>query len=330
MKLFPDWLKPLTFALPSLMVSYTALASPAQTHGQLRVEGTKMVGLHGDPVALRGMSLFWSQWGGKYYTPEAIAWLAKDWQCDVVRVAVGVHAQGYLTNPEAEVAKAVTAIEAAIANGLYVIIDWHAHEPEPELAAAFFAKMAKRYGHLPNVIYELWNEPLRDHDWATVVKPYHEHVLASIREHDPDNVVLLGTPFWSQNVDEAAADPVQGDNLAYVLHFYAGSHGQALRDKADAARALGVALFVSEWGTSMANGNDGVFVDEAQAWIDYMRTHDMGWCNWSLFDKDESSAALMPGASERGGWDASDVSPSGRFVRDTLRKKDADATPAER
>ena len=34
-----------------------------------------------------------------------------------------------------------------------------------------------------------------------------------------------------------------------LRHFYAGTHGQYLRDKAQAALDRGIALFVSEWGT---------------------------------------------------------------------------------
>jgi hypothetical protein len=36
-------------------------------------------------------------------------------------------------------------------------------------------------------------------------------------------------------VDVAANDPVSGINLCYTLHFYAATHKQALRDKAQVA-----------------------------------------------------------------------------------------------
>lgn len=220
--------------------------TPVERHGQLRVEGSRIVDQHGEPVILRGMSLFWSQWMPQYYNADAVRWLRDDWRATVVRAAIAVPAGGYLENPEAETARAEAVIEAAIEAGLYVLVDWHAHEPEPEAAARFFAHIAARYGKHPNVIYETWNEPLDRHGWAAVVKPYHLAVIPHIRAHDPDNLIVAGTPTWSQDVDIAAADPLADANLAYTLHFYAGTHRQELRDKASRAMALGAALFVTE------------------------------------------------------------------------------------
>ena len=37
-----------------------------EMYGQLRVQGRYLVDKNGNPVQLRGMSLFWSQWGAKY------------------------------------------------------------------------------------------------------------------------------------------------------------------------------------------------------------------------------------------------------------------------
>src|SRR5690606_41644798 len=54
----------------------------------------------------------------------------------------------------------------------------------------------------------------------------------------PDNLIIVGTPTWSQDVDVASNDPITGySNIAYTLHFYAGTHGQFLRDKASTARS---------------------------------------------------------------------------------------------
>lgn len=47
-----------------------------------------MVDRHGDPVVLRGMSLFWSQWQPQYYNASAVRWLRDDWNINVIRVAM--------------------------------------------------------------------------------------------------------------------------------------------------------------------------------------------------------------------------------------------------
>ena len=268
---------------------------------------------------LRGMSLFWSHWQPRYYNGSAIRWLRDDWKINVVRAAMAVDGNGYLANPERETKKVEAVIDAAIRLGIYVIVDWHAHEPEPAAAGKFFAGIAAKYGRRPNIIYETWNEPLREHDWSRVIKPYHEAVIRRIRAHDPDNLVVAGTQTWSQDVDKAAADPLSFRNVAYTLHFYAGTHRQELRDKAAAAMAKGAALFVTEWGTSEANGAGILDEKETRLWWDFMEQNQLSYLNWSVADKRETSAALMPGASGKGGWPSGMLSPSGKLVRSHLR-----------
>ncbi|HUU91647.1 MAG TPA: glycoside hydrolase family 5 protein [Phycisphaerae bacterium] len=290
-------------------------------HGQLRVEGHRIVGKSGKPVALHGMSLFWSQWMGQYYNAEAVKWLRDDWGCTVVRAAMAVESGGYLHNPKREKQKVIEVIDAAIDLGIYVIVDWHDHNAHQHTREAqeFFAELAKDYGRYPNVIYETWNEPLNKHDWSTVIKPYHEAVIPVIRAHDPDGLIVCGTQTWSQDVDKAARDPVKFGNVAYALHFYAATHKQSLRNKAAAALKGGLALMVTEWGTSEASGNGKLDYEETQRWLEFMDRHQLSWCNWSVADKQETSAALRPRASGKGGWRAEDLSRSGTLLRKELR-----------
>lgn len=314
--------------LAALLLGVSAPAigeTPVERHGQLSVRGNQIVDKSGQPVVLRGMSLFWSQWQGQYYNEPAVRWLRDDWNVNVVRAAMGVHSGGYLTNPKAEQAKVEAVIDAAIKNGIYVIVDWHAHDPAPKEAADFFERIARKYGDKANLIYETYNEPLPKHGWKEVLKPYHQTVIGRIRKFDPDNLVVAGTRSWSQDVDEAAADPLPFTNVAYVLHFYAGTHKQDLRDKAQKALDLGAALFVTEWGTTDANGNGNVDMEETRRWWDFMEQRKISYLNWSIADKDESSAALLPGAAANGGWADSMISPSGKFVRQQIRTMNAPA-----
>lgn len=302
--------------------------TPVEVHGQLRVAGNRIVNQYGEPVQLRGMSLFWSQWMPKYYSADAVRWLRDDWNCNLVRVAMAVGSGGYLTNPDEEWRKVRRVIDTAIELGIYVIIDWHDHHADRNVEAAkkFFGEIAREYGHRPHLIYEPWNEPLNTHDWGKVIKPYHEAVIPVIRAHDPDNLIILGTQTWSQDVDKAAADPVAGDNLAYTLHFYAATHKQRLRDKARKALEAGVALMVTEWGTSEATGGGKLDYEETAAWLEFMDRHQLSWCNWSVADKRETSAALRPGAAGVGGWTDEVISPSGLLVRQQLRAKNPPAS----
>lgn len=292
-------------------------------HGRLQIAGNRIVGSHGRPVSLAGNSFFWSQWMGRYYTAETVAWLKQDWNATLVRAALGItRNDGYLGDPEQNLARVTTVVDAAIANDLYVIIDWHDHRAHEhaEQAVALFSDMARRYGHSPNVIYEIFNEPLADASWDREVKPYAERVIAAIRAHDPDNLIVVGTPAWSQRVDLAAANPIKDPNVAYALHFYAGTHKADLRAKAEVAMKLGAALMVTEWGVCNADGDGPMDEASVREWMDFMRRHQLSHCNWAVSDKQESASILRPGASEKGGWKDAELTPSGLLVRKLIRE----------
>ena len=74
-------------------------------HGLLQVNGNSIVDKNGDPVSFAGNSFFWSNdnWGGeRYYEPEVVSWLKKDWNTTIVRAAMGVEDPGgYLDNKTA-------------------------------------------------------------------------------------------------------------------------------------------------------------------------------------------------------------------------------------
>jgi len=293
--------------------------------GLLHVDGNKIVDKNNDPIALHGMSMFWSQWSGSFYNKKCIDWLYSDWKCTVVRAAMGVEGGGYLTNPEAELANVMTVVDACIKNGIYVVVDWHDHNAQNHLEQAkrFFENISEKYGEYPNVIYELFNEPTQV-SWKDVVKPYSEEVIKVIRANDPDNLIIVGNPTWSQDVDVAAKDPIIDTNIAYTLHFYTSTHKQSLRDKAVTAMNNNAALFVSEFGTSEASGNGIIDYNETQIWINFVKQYNLSTCNWSAFDKNETSAALKPGTNPLGNWTESDLSESGKFNRNLIRELNKD------
>ncbi|WP_410817377.1 cellulase family glycosylhydrolase [Micromonospora sp. 050-3] len=282
--------------------------TPVERHGQLRVCGTTMCDRSGARVQLRGISSMWLNWETAPYAENlsALTWMRDNWNLQVIRAAMGVEPAGaYLSDPTRARAQVETIINNAVTAGVYVIVDWHAHEAQnnQSQAVAFFGDLARRYGHLPNVIWEPYNEPLQV-SWTNVIKPYHQAVVSAIRAADPDNIVVLGTPTWSQDVDIAAASPVTGTNLMYTLHFYSCTHGASLRAKGDAAIRAGLALFVTEWGASNADGGlDGrACLPEAQSWIDWMKANGISWTAWKLDVGTDTTNLLSPGAPVTGGW----------------------------
>jgi len=300
------------------------IESVVATYGQLSVMGNKIVDKNDNPIQLRGMSLFWSQWMGQFYTKEVVQWLKEDWQATVVRAAMGVDEgnDGYIFKPEIEKEKVFKVIDGAIESGVYVIVDWHSHHAENYLeeAKAFFTEVAQKYGDKPNIIYEIYNEPL-EVSWNDVLKPYHEAVLTEIRKYDTNNIVICGTRTWSQRVDEVIGNTIADANIAYTLHFYASSHKESLRDIAKKAIDADIAIFVTEYGVTEASGNGSIDVAEANRWWNFLDMHKISWCNWSIADKNEASAALTPNASGIGGWSSNQLTQSGKMVRTEMKEK---------
>lgn len=298
--------------------------SPVARWGQLSICGTQICNQHGQEVQLKGASSMWLNWENDGYAenPEALRWMRDNWKLTVIRAAMGVEPSGaYLSNPTAAKKQVTTIIENAIAAGVYVIVDWHeenAHK-HTDKAMAFFSELAGRYGDKPNLLWETFNEPLQV-SWSNVLKPYHRAVVDAIRAKDPDNIIILGTPQWSQRVDAAAADPLPGTNLMYTLHFYSCTHTGWLRQIADQAWAK-IPIFVTEWGATAADGGlDGkLCLDEADMWTEWMRWSKVSWTAWKLDNcTPDSTCLLSTDAPVSGGWTDSYLHGHGKFVRDRM------------
>jgi endoglucanase len=296
--------------------------NPVGMHGQLKVVGTTLEDQSGNPVQLKGVSSQWLNYESKTFpeSKSAIQYARDNWKLSVIRAAMGVDAsQGYLgtsaanANMAGMLSKVNTIVQNAIDLGIYVIVDWHTSDAvktngttQTTQATDFFTMMATQYGATPNIIYEDYNEPTGV-TWAQI-KPYHEAVVAAIRAVDPDNLIVLGTPNWSQDVDLAAADPVAGTNLLYTLHFYACTHGQSLINKANTALTMGLPLFITEFGATPSdggvtkNGDNDVCEPETNVWFSWMAQHNISGASWKLDQCTDSSCILTADAPIDGPW----------------------------
>ncbi len=290
-----------------------------KVHGKLWVDSTQLKDRNGLPIVLRGMSFGWHNFWPQYYNSEVVHWLVKDWKCNVLRAAMGVEPNGgYIKDPKGSRQKINEVVDAAIREGIYVVIDWHSHNINLKEAKQFFAETAKQYFTYPNIIYEIFNEP--DQETWKEVKSYAEQIIATIRAIDSDNIILIGNPHWDQDVNLPADDPILGyKNLMYTLHFYAASHKKSLRDKGEYALAKGLPLFISESAGMQASGNGKIDETEWNTWINWAEQHKISWITWSVSDKDESCSVLKEHASANGHWKMKDLKESGRKIRNYLR-----------
>lgn len=305
-------------------------------HGNLRVEGSLLVNEQGEPFQMRGLCTHGIQWF-PLIKDRTVGDMAQYLNIDVIRPAMyiedwwapGDFWNGYMAHPDEMKKWEKELVEDAIDAGIYVIIDWHIHNQPLNFlneAKAFFGEMSTLYGGYPNVIFEIANEPVHD-SWSNI-KTYAEEVIAEIRLKDPDdidNIVIVGVEDWNQHFSPTIEDPItQFDNIMYALHFYSGTHGFGLRREAQKAIDAGLPLIVSEFGVSDCFGSGGVYLDEADNWMEWINENRLSWINWNFSTKEESSAFFKPTDSEgtpvllSGPWDEDEYSPSGDYIYSKL------------
>ena len=316
---------------------------PVTYYGALHTDGGKIIGSKNkEEAVLRGMSLFWSDGTGTpYYSKTVIGWAAENLPMDVFRYAMGIQyynsdgqatepievSDSYKGAPEGSKSLIDKMVEAAIENDIYIIIDWHSHRANDEqaIAKAFFEEMAAKYKDVPNVIYEIFNEPVHQ-SWSQVTS-YANAVIPAIRK-STENLILVGTPSWSQMTEYGGLNYT---NIGYVLHFYAGTHSvDQYGGRATAAKKSGNAVFITEWGTTEASGAGSPNSGSTNEGLSFMDNNNISNCNWSLrtvksdYAKDKQETSAMFDGSENlntvGKLNNATLSTSGKLVKPYLEK----------
>jgi len=309
------------FIIVLLSIFGISNAQFVKQHGQLSVQGTQLTDKNNNPIVLRGMSFGWHSMWPRFYNEKAVSWLKKDFNCNVVRAAMGIELgeKAYIKDSLFSKQKIEAVIKGAIKADIYVIIDWHSHNVNLKEAKAFFAEVSKKYSKYPNIIYEVFNEP--DYETWPEVKAYAEEVIKVIRYNDPDNIILVGSPHWDQHVNLPASDPIKGfNNIMYTMHFYAATHGKELRDRTDEAIKSGLQIFISESAGMEATGDGPLNIKAWEEYIDWMESRKLSWITWSVSDKDETCSVLKKTAKSEGKWKDEDLKESGIKVREYLRR----------
>lgn len=303
--------------------------SPVAINGKLQVKGTQLVNECGYPVQLRGMSTHGPQWSGNCICEESLNTMVKEWGIDLFRIAMyeDKGADGYLANPSYWSQWIDKYVNECEKHGIYCIIDWHVLNPgnpnaNIEGAKTFWKETTEKYKNKKHVLYEICNEP-NGCQWADV-KKYAETIIPIIRNNNDETVTIVGTTMWSQDVDIASQNKLNFTNVMYTLHFYAGSHGQYLMNKANTALQNGAPIFITEFGTSNADGNNNFSPGATRDWIKWANQNKISWANWSYADKGETSAALKTGSCSGKNWD--NVTDSGKLIKELIKSDRATYT----
>ena len=303
----------------------SSLPSPSVS-GALQVSGTQLTDSSGNPVQLKGISTHGLAWFPEYVNEDCFAELRTDWNANVIRLAMyTAESGGYCTDGDPSRLKELIrkGVQYASDQDMYVIIDWHIlSDSNPNIyleeAQAFFQEVSEEFSQETHVLYEICNEPNGQTSWNDI-KNYALNVIPVIRSNDPDAVIIVGTPNWSQWVDQAAEDPItEYDNIMYALHFYAATHKEDLRSKMEAAVSSGLPVFVSEYGICDANGNGAIDPEEANQWIAALDQYQISYIAWNLSNKNESSAVLQPSCDKTCSFTKEDLSNSGQWLYQML------------
>lgn len=300
---------------------YGQLITGKNSSNEGRIYGSCQGVTDGAEVQVRGMSLYWSLKSEaiEFWTEDGVSTMVKDMNIQIVRAAMatgnenwggeweGKNLSGYAVDPNMQKQFVRMAVEAAIKNDIYVIIDWHSHNAhnQTEQAKAFFSEMAREYGSYDNVIFEIYNEPT-DISWNEI-RNYANSVIPAIREYS-DNLILVGTRSWDQHPEEVIGKEVTDskNNTAYTLHYYAMSHcasgnyswgGSCEGSNGEKAIKAGLSVFISEWGTGNADGDGYPGQSENDKWQTFVNQYKLSWANWSASKIPEGTAAFSDGAT---------------------------------
>ncbi len=302
--------------------------TPFDNHGKLSVKGTDIVDKNNDKFQLKGPSTHGIAWFPDYVSYDTFKTFRDDWGANMIRIAMYTDENGgYCNDGDKEYLKGLVdeGVNAATDLGMYVIVDWHIlHDLNPQVyksdAISFFEEITEKYKDYDNVIYEICNEPNGGTSWADV-KSYAEEVIPVIRKNCPDAIIIVGTPTWSQDVDIAADDPITGyDNIMYAVHFYATTHKDNIRNKAQTALDKGIPIFISECSICDASGNGAIDYDEADKWFEFINDNNLSYAVWNISNKDETSSLIASSCNKTSGWSDDELSETGRWFKDIMNK----------
>ncbi len=318
-----------TSFLPCLGTPKAASAeenNAVKLHGDLSVQGTKLVDEDGEIFQLRGVSSHGINWdvGQPYVNKKALKRLRNKWNVNCFRVAMYTQDyNGYCVTDKTSQEKLLKTIDTAVKSakklGMYVIIDWHVlNDQNPQKyqkeAEAFFEKMAKQYGSYDNVLFEICNEPNGGTTWNQI-KEYATSIIKIIRKYS-DNIIIVGTPTWSQDVDIASKAPIENQkNIMYTIHFYAATHKDSYREKLKVAVNNGLPVICTEFSACEASGDGYCDFASAEEWLELLDSYDISYVCWSLSNKNESASLLNVSCAKTDGFKNSDLSEMGKWIK---------------
>ena len=297
-------------------------------YGNLRIKDGYVADASGKKVSLMGPSLYWSCIEPLWWSRETVEYLVDKYNIQIIRLPVAIapgpggygrtslqyqpntwNEDCYYYRPDYTKKLVDDVVEAAIENDIYVIIDFHEHYAEDwtYMACDFFSYFAKKWGNYPNVLYEIYNEPVCDK--GTVIN-YAKQVIPTIRAIDSDNIIIVGSPRNSRE-PHTVTDAGQGQsNIAYSWHGYVTYNHQSDWDSSEASSwNTSVPVIVTEWGVGNNKDDGGL--------LNLFKERGVINCFWSMSNLGGDEAAwsvLKESCNKKSDWTEADMTENGAFL----------------
>ena len=320
-------LQTIALLILAITISASAMVARPSINGKLHVEGTGLFDERGNQVVLKGASTHGLTWFPQYVNNNLFRQLSREWNTNLIRLAM--YSYDYVNGDREKNLEILRkGVEYAIANDMYVMVDWHIlidNDPNDNLAEAinFFNMMAKEYANIPNVIFEICNEPNGDCTWEDI-KEYANIIIPVIRRHSPAALVLIGTPNYDREIQFPAKDPVNFENIMYTFHFYATSHKDEFRAKLREVVRQGTPIFVSESGLCEETGDGKIDFESVKTWYRLLDSLHLNYTIWSLSNKEEEASMIKDDSYATDSLTDKDLTLSGQFAKAIFQGTDID------
>lgn len=295
-------------------------------NGELRVEGRQLVNQYGENIQLRGFSTSngdIANFDFTYYYNETSIATVKSCGANLIRLLV--LPKHYIKSDEV-LNQVYEIIDDCIEQNMYIIVDWHViKEGDPniykEYAISFFNSIAKKYKDIPNILYEICNEPNKRYagyevNWDMIAN-YANEVIPVIRKYSKDSIIIVGTPECCIMIEDVIGKQLNYQNIMYTLHMYPATN-YSIIDKLKLAMENNLAIFVTEWScyNSEKNVVDDVIGNEFIKAMDYYR---ISWVYFELGDDENITEASVV---KEGMWNNtlqdSILTESGKYIKDVF------------
>ena len=320
-------LQTIALLILAITISASAMVARPSINGKLHVQGTGLYDEAGTQVVLRGASTHGLTWFPQFVNNGLFKQLSTEWNTNLIRLAM--YSDDYVHGDRQKNLEILRkGVQYAIDNDMYVMVDWHIltdNNPNENLAEAinFFNMMAKEYANVPNVIFEICNEPNGDCTWEDI-KEYANIIIPVIRRHKPDALILIGTPNYDREIQFPAKDPVNFENIMYTFHFYATSHKDEFRAKLREVVGQGTPIFVSESGLCEETGDGKIDFESVKTWYRLLDSLHLNYTIWSLSNKEEEASMIKDDSYATDSLTDKDLTLSGQFAKAIFQGTDID------